>query len=52
MARPLLDFDVADGELVDARHMSAALTAGPFVFADGAWQTFSADGNRTTYAAR
>lgn len=42
------DFDVVDGELVEATDMPAALTAGTFVFTDGATQTFTADG-RTTY---
>ncbi|MEV4536579.1 hypothetical protein AB0J82_22605 [Asanoa sp. NPDC049518] len=39
---------VADGDPVAADHMPAALTASPFVFEDGATQTFTADG-RTTY---
>jgi hypothetical protein len=36
------------GELVVAADMSAALTAAPLVFGDGATQVFSTDG-RTTY---
>jgi hypothetical protein len=40
--------EVADGQLVDAADMIAARTAAPFVFQDGATQSFTADG-RTTY---
>ncbi|MEV4622373.1 hypothetical protein AB0J74_27115 [Asanoa sp. NPDC049573] len=38
----------ADGDLVAADDMKAALTAGTLVFEDGSTQTFSTDG-RTTY---
>lgn len=48
MAHTSKDFDVVDGEFVDAQDMLAALTAGTFVFADGAIQTFTTDG-KTTY---
>lgn len=48
MAHSSRNFDVVDGELVDAQDLPAALTAGTFVYADGATQVFSADG-RTTY---
>lgn len=44
MSGPLEDLSVADGEHVSARHISAALTAGRLVFADGATQTFDPDG--------
>ena len=40
--------DAVDGEPVDAVDMIAALTLAPFVFQDGATQSFTADG-RTTY---
>lgn len=40
--------DVIDGRPVDAADMVSALTAGRFVFEDGATQLFTADG-RTTY---
>jgi hypothetical protein len=40
--------DVADGQLVDAADMIAALTAAEFVFDDGATQSFTAAG-QTTY---
>lgn len=43
--------DVVDGQLVDAADMIAALTSAPFVFDDGATQSFTADG-RTTYVDR
>ena len=43
--------DVVDGGPVDAADMVAALTAAPFVFQDGATQSFTADG-RTTYVER
>jgi len=43
--------DIVDGQLVDAANMIAALTAAPFVFQDGATQSFTADG-RTTYVER
>lgn len=39
---------LVDGRLVNADEMAAALTASRFVFADGATQSFTADG-RTTY---
>lgn len=42
---------VVDGQPVDAVQMIAALTAGRFVFQDGATQTFTVDG-RTTYVDR
>jgi hypothetical protein len=42
------DLKVADGDLVLAKDMLAALTAATLVFADGATQTFTADG-KTTY---
>lgn len=41
-----------DGELVTAQEMADALTAGTLVYADGAIQTFTTDGNRTTYVER
>lgn len=44
--------DIHDGELVTAREMEAALTAGTFVYPDGATQTFSATGRRTTFVDR
>jgi hypothetical protein len=40
--------EVADGDLVLAKDMPGALTAGTLVFEDGARQTFAADGT-TTY---
>lgn len=48
MARAPKDFDVVDGEPVDAQDMLEALTAGTFIFPDGATQTFTDDG-KTTY---
>lgn len=44
--------DTENGELVTAQEMSAALTAGTLVYADGANQSFTADGQRTTYVER
>lgn len=41
-----------DGELITVEDMSAALTAGTLVYADGANQTFTVDGQRTTYVER
>lgn len=38
----------ANGDLVPEKDMPDALTAAPLVFADGATQTFTADG-KTTY---
>lgn len=43
--------DVVDGQPVDAADMIVALTAGQFVFEDGATQSFTAEG-RTTYVER
>jgi hypothetical protein len=43
--------NVADGELVPAKEIPGALTAAPLAFADGATQTFTADG-KTTYVER
>ncbi|MFF5292068.1 hypothetical protein [Paractinoplanes globisporus] len=43
--------NVVDGQQVGATDMIAALTAAPFVFQDGATQSFTADG-RTTYVER
>lgn len=40
------------GELITTQEMPAALTAGTLVYADGANQTFTADGQRTTYVER
>ena len=48
MPRQFDDLKVADGDLVLAKDMPDALTAAPLVFADGATQTFTADGS-TTY---
>jgi hypothetical protein len=44
--------DTEDGELITAREMPDALTARTLVYADGASQTFTADGRRTTYMER
>lgn len=44
--------DTEAGELITAQEMPAALTAGTLVYADGASQTFTADGRRTTYVER
>ena len=44
--------DTEDGELITAKEMPAALTAGMLVYADGARQTFTTDGQRTTYVER
>lgn len=41
-----------DGELITAQEMAAALTKATLLYADGASQTFSRDGNRTTYVER
>lgn len=48
MPESLPRLPVGNGDLVQADHMPAALTAATLVFADGATQTFTADG-RTTY---
>ena len=48
MAHRFDDLHVADGDLVQARDMANALTAGTLIFTDGATQTFTADG-KTTY---
>lgn len=44
-----MDHAVHDGDLVAAQALPAALTRGVLVFADGATQTFTTDGQRTTY---
>ncbi|WP_020013474.1 hypothetical protein [Promicromonospora sukumoe] len=44
--------DTEYGEPITAQEMSAALTAGTLIYADGANQTFAADGQRTTYVER
>jgi hypothetical protein len=44
--------DIEDGELITAQEIPAALTAGTLVYANGASQTFTADGQRTTYVER
>ncbi|WP_036960071.1 hypothetical protein [Promicromonospora kroppenstedtii] len=41
-----------DGAIIAAQEMAAALTKAPLVYADGASQTFSTEGNRTTYVER
>jgi hypothetical protein len=46
--RRLDNLKVANGDLVPAKDMPAALTAATLVFGDGARQTFTADG-KTTY---
>lgn len=48
MTGPVNDPSVADGDLVPADRMAAALTAAALVFEDGATQVFTPDG-RTTY---
>lgn len=40
--------DTRYGELITAEELPAALTAGTFVYPDGARQTFTDDGARTT----
>jgi hypothetical protein len=51
MPEALQELRVGNDELVDADHMSAALTAGTLVFGDGATQIFTPDGH-TTYTDR
>src|SRR4051794_11754111 len=51
MLESLRHLQVGDGDLVDADHMLAALTAGTLVFGDGPTQVFTSDG-RTTYNRR
>lgn len=48
MAGRFDDLQVANGDIVLEKDMSAALTAAPLVFGDGASQTFTLDG-KTTY---
>ncbi len=48
MASPLEGIQADDGDIVDPELIPVALTAGPFVFEDGATQTFDPDGT-TTY---
>ena len=45
MAQPHHNSGVADGDLVSAADMPAALTAAALVFEDGATQVFSSDGH-------
>lgn len=44
MPHQFQDANVADGDLVTAQDMSAALSMAPLVFADGATQLFTPDG--------
>lgn len=44
--------DTEDGDLITAEEIPAALTARTLIYADGANQTFTADGQRTTYVER
>ena len=48
MVQSLENLAVADGDPVRTEHIAAALTAGGFVYADGATQTFEPGGG-TTY---
>ncbi|GAA4567162.1 hypothetical protein [Planotetraspora kaengkrachanensis] len=48
MPEALQELRVGNDEVVDADHMSAALTAGTLVFGEGATQVFTSDGH-TTY---
>jgi hypothetical protein len=48
MSKPLDHLKVAHGDLVLAKDMKEALTAGTLIFDDGASQTFTSDG-KTTY---
>src|SRR4029450_8225421 len=48
MIQALENLAVADGDPVRTEHIAAALTAGGFVYADGATQTFEPSGG-TTY---
>jgi len=48
MIEALQQIDVADGDPVAAEQITLALTAGNFVYGDGATQVFEADG-ATTY---
>jgi hypothetical protein len=48
MIQTLENLAVADGDPVRTEHIAAALTAGGFVYADGATQTFEPSGG-TTY---
>jgi hypothetical protein len=51
MPRPFDHLKVAHGDLVLAKDMKDALTAGTLIFADGASQTFTSDGRRPTLSA-